>query len=255
MILRRLTESLRAQHWMTITIDFLVVVIGVFMGVQASNWNQARIERENTLRLLDQLRPELRFQLLQHEKLNGYYATTGAYANVALAGWRGDADVSDRQFVVAAYQASQITGLTYNAANWGDIFGGREIRDIRNDELRTRLIRMLTINQSLTDWHNLETDYRADVRHLIPSDIQDAIRSQCGERGSGGGDTVPSLPPRCDASMPENEVREAAATLRSDRHLPRELAWHRAAVATFLNNNNDFMITLRQLSDAIGAAQ
>ena len=32
MILRRLTENLRAQNWMAISIEFLIVVVGVFIG-------------------------------------------------------------------------------------------------------------------------------------------------------------------------------------------------------------------------------
>ena len=39
MILRRLTTNLRAQNWTAIAIDFLIVVLGVFLGIQASNWN------------------------------------------------------------------------------------------------------------------------------------------------------------------------------------------------------------------------
>lgn len=254
MILRRLSANLRAQNWTAIAIEFLIVVIGVFAGVQASNWNQARVERQDTLRLLHQLRPELRFQLAQHEKLDAYYATTGAYAKEALAAWKGDPGISDRQFVIAAYQASQITGLTYNAANWGNIFGSNQIQNIRDDNLRTRLIRVLTINDSLTDWKTLRTDYRQDVRHLIPSDIQDAIRAKCGDRAHGG-NIAETLASVCDIPLPPAEVAEAAASLRSHPKLVDELAWHRAEVSTFLNNNGEFMITLRQLAEAIDTAK
>lgn len=45
MILRRIAEHLRSQQWTLIGIDFLIVVAGVFVGIQASNLNAERIDR------------------------------------------------------------------------------------------------------------------------------------------------------------------------------------------------------------------
>src|SRR5687767_1423504 len=60
MILRRLTENLRAQNWTAIGIEFLIVVIGVFIGTQVSNWNEERIERRETERMLEHSAPSCR---------------------------------------------------------------------------------------------------------------------------------------------------------------------------------------------------
>ncbi|NNU14989.1 hypothetical protein HK107_01455 [Parvularcula sp. ZS-1/3] len=42
MILRRITQHVRAQNWFAVGIDFVIVVIGVFIGIQLGNWNDAR---------------------------------------------------------------------------------------------------------------------------------------------------------------------------------------------------------------------
>ena len=63
MILRRLTANVKAQNWTAIAIEFVIVVIGVFIGTQVSNWNQERVEKQATERMLEQLVPELRNQL------------------------------------------------------------------------------------------------------------------------------------------------------------------------------------------------
>ena len=42
MILRRITEHVKAQNWFAVGLDFLIVVVGVFIGIQVSNWNAAR---------------------------------------------------------------------------------------------------------------------------------------------------------------------------------------------------------------------
>ncbi|MEM6913880.1 MAG: hypothetical protein AAF511_07870 [Pseudomonadota bacterium] len=46
MLLRRLIDHVQAQNWTAVALDFLIVVIGVFMGIQVSNWNAARADRE-----------------------------------------------------------------------------------------------------------------------------------------------------------------------------------------------------------------
>ncbi|MEO8974521.1 MAG: hypothetical protein ABI552_01990 [Casimicrobiaceae bacterium] len=39
MILRRLSQSLKEQNWTAIWIEFVLVVAGVFVGIQVANWN------------------------------------------------------------------------------------------------------------------------------------------------------------------------------------------------------------------------
>ena len=44
MILRRLATAFRKQDWFTVLVETLIVVFGVFIGLQVNNWNAARIE-------------------------------------------------------------------------------------------------------------------------------------------------------------------------------------------------------------------
>ena len=126
MILRRLSANLRAQNWTAIGIEFLIVVVGVFIGTQVANWNQARLEKEATKRMLVQLIPELRAELAFFKNVETYYATTRRYADLAMAGWKNGGGMSDSEFVIAAYQASQISGIGINPDSWSLTFGGEQ---------------------------------------------------------------------------------------------------------------------------------
>lgn len=42
MILRRIAAHLRKQEWTAIAIDFVIVVLGVFVATQVANWNEER---------------------------------------------------------------------------------------------------------------------------------------------------------------------------------------------------------------------
>ncbi len=46
MILRSLTRHVREQNWFAVGLDFLIVVVGVFIGIQVANWNAERLERQ-----------------------------------------------------------------------------------------------------------------------------------------------------------------------------------------------------------------
>ncbi|MEO0439157.1 MAG: hypothetical protein AAF098_19945 [Pseudomonadota bacterium] len=45
MLLRRITEYVKGQNWTAVAIDFFIVVVGVFIGIQVSNWNDALADR------------------------------------------------------------------------------------------------------------------------------------------------------------------------------------------------------------------
>ncbi|MDX1625283.1 MAG: hypothetical protein R3323_02110 [Wenzhouxiangellaceae bacterium] len=42
MILRSLTRHVRAQNWFAVGLDFLIVVVGIFVGLQVTEWNERR---------------------------------------------------------------------------------------------------------------------------------------------------------------------------------------------------------------------
>jgi hypothetical protein len=39
MLLRRVTKHVTDQNWFAVVIDFFIVVVGVFIGIQVANWN------------------------------------------------------------------------------------------------------------------------------------------------------------------------------------------------------------------------
>jgi len=59
MILRRVIEHVRTQNWTAIGIDLVIVVVGVFIGIQVSSWNATQGEHARERFLLGELREEL----------------------------------------------------------------------------------------------------------------------------------------------------------------------------------------------------
>ncbi|MEM1402772.1 MAG: hypothetical protein AAGG55_05525 [Pseudomonadota bacterium] len=45
MLLRRLADAMRRQDWFTVLLEIFIVMVGIFLGLQANAWNQSRIDR------------------------------------------------------------------------------------------------------------------------------------------------------------------------------------------------------------------
>ena len=83
MLLRRVIEHVKAQNWTAVGIDFFIVVVGVFVGLQVSNWNDDRndlIQEQNYLSRLHaevieaeaSTAPAVTFRSAVQETLDGF---------------------------------------------------------------------------------------------------------------------------------------------------------------------------------------
>jgi len=59
-LLHRLINSLRTQNWTAIGLEFLVVVFGVFLGLQATNWNAGLSDRRDEAQALREIAADIR---------------------------------------------------------------------------------------------------------------------------------------------------------------------------------------------------
>jgi hypothetical protein len=252
MIFKRFAANLRAQNWFAIGIELAIVILGVFIGTLVANWNQERTAQSDTDALLRELAPEMARQKQVVQATRAYFATTQRYADVAFAGWRHDPRVSDAQFVIAAYQASQSAGLDSNGQSWTTIFGGEQLRRIEDPAIRGPLQRLMTFEYSILSYRMANTRYREDVRQVIPSPAQEAIRKSCGDRLDASRLTL-SLPPACPIDVPY--AAAAAAALRARPELVAALAQHQSTVASQIVNLDLFEAQVDALARGIRRLQ
>lgn len=60
MLLRRLAQAVRRQDWFTVVIEFVIVVAGIFVGLQVTEWNEQRQLREREAYVIAQLASDIR---------------------------------------------------------------------------------------------------------------------------------------------------------------------------------------------------
>nr|WP_297350122.1 hypothetical protein [uncultured Glaciecola sp.] len=59
MILRRIATAIKKQDWFTVLVETLIVVFGVFIGLQVNNWNTVNTARAAERQLLSQLKSDV----------------------------------------------------------------------------------------------------------------------------------------------------------------------------------------------------
>lgn len=71
MILRRITQHVKDQNWFAVGLDFLIVVTGILIAFQITNWSEARRQASQTEQALDSIKSELSILLfLSSERLS-----------------------------------------------------------------------------------------------------------------------------------------------------------------------------------------
>lgn len=72
MIIKRLAKTLRSQDWAAFSIEFIIVLLGVFLALQAEDWNQERKDRQLEQIYISRLTDEMKANyeiLADHEKI------------------------------------------------------------------------------------------------------------------------------------------------------------------------------------------
>lgn len=59
MLLRRVMEYVNAQNWFAVGVDFVIVVVGVFVGMEVANWNDVRNNKTGLVASLERLDKEV----------------------------------------------------------------------------------------------------------------------------------------------------------------------------------------------------
>ena len=183
MILRRVAEHLKAQNWFAVGIDFVIVVVGVFIGIQVANWNEARRDRESEQQYLDRLREELSGILPQVRSMQARLADRLQRIQEVrdyLASGQGREALSDRH--CAAVGTSHIyAGTIFYPPTIRELISTGRILLIRDPAVRTAI---LSFDQANADISQLRTDIQIDRRLLSrhhPELIDSALASDWAE--------------------------------------------------------------------------
>ena len=181
MILQRLATSIRKQDWFTVLIEMLIVVLGVFLGVQLGNWNAARVERQLGEDYVKRLATDLRTDLANSRLLTEYHEQV--VDAVVRTGELLSADEPDaKELIQMAYRATEINQLPPERATWDQIVSSGHLGLLPEGAVEGGLSTYYSFDAIAVTYNALEqTPYRRTLRSIIPIAIQKAIREGCSD--------------------------------------------------------------------------
>ena len=139
-ILRRLSEGLRRQDWAGVAIEFAIVVLGVFVGIQASNLNSARIDRALETEYLERIEADLDSIITTAQNQGQFEKTKSGEVAAALAMTRRQR--SDEKSLRLGHLLTAATGRlspNFESSTFSEIQNSGRLPLIKDTRLRMQL--------------------------------------------------------------------------------------------------------------------
>ena len=256
MILRHLSQSLKEQNWTAIWIEFVLLVAGVFLGIQVSNWNQQRTTDKQAKVFTERLREDLRVEVWRFAALNLYYADVVVNARATMDALEGRSELSNEALLIAAYRATQYSEYVQYRATYDELTSTGNMGLIT--DLRLRKMATETYGTKLYDNvknEGINSAYRIAFRMRVPSDVQSALASNCGDRTTHINNYESIREPLdypCTTGLPQQTIDSAAAILRADASLVPLLRLRLANIYSATSTqlmSDEVLRNLRELSE------
>lgn len=171
MILGRLADAVRTQNWFTVILEVLIVVVGIFIGLQVDAWNQTRQDKKAEKSFVAQLhddiqRAEQLSERVRHRRIENLQFAIHA-GNVLFQ--RNDRDVLSND------ECRAITGINaFNVAvadipSLDELIATGRLHILQDNELRTALLGFEQAKKSLNELILLQTLSSPDLLGTYPN--------------------------------------------------------------------------------------
>jgi hypothetical protein len=180
MIPRRIAEHVKAHNWFAVGIDFVIVVVGVFVGIQVSNWNAARQDHARAEKFLERIHAALLTDVEGVDRRLAYWGKVQDYGAAALA-YAEEGRMKNGsawETLLAFYQASQVWTYSPADATYREMTAAGEL-GLLPDALRDGLASYYDVSQRNAAIYQHFPAYREKIRGLTPSRIQSRIWDEC----------------------------------------------------------------------------
>jgi hypothetical protein len=222
MILNRLRDRMRNQDWFGVGLEVLIVVLGVFLGIQASNWNEARVERDMGRAYHQRLGEDFNANARDLDTRAFYYRQVRRHAVAALeALHRPLAADAAQQFLIDAYETTQVAPRSMKRNTWDEILSTGAMNRMGTPDEREMVSNYYLSVATIEFTFQTVTPYRGYMRARMPYDVQARVRERCPERFlvDDKFNVASRLAEHCSLGLAPARAIEAASFLREDPQL------------------------------------
>lgn len=249
MILRRVIAHFRDQEWTAIAIDFVIVVVGVFVGIQVSNWNAERERRASEMSHMGQLREEIVTNVRLLEAHQAYTRELVEAGRRALAFLEGEEPCAGKcaDLIIDFFHASQLWGTPYSRARFDE-----NVRiGFPSDETVRAKVELFYLN--LAGWNPINLTapaFRTSLRGYLSPDSSLVLWGACFDVPD---DQLERLSRDCIGDLDPADAASMLGAIHADPALAGELRFWIGQNIFALDEFPDTLRTARQAIDALDA--
>ena len=247
MILRRLSQSLKDQNWTAIWIEFILLVVGVFLGIQVANWNAARVDNVRGQAYLARIQGNLSTDLQSIQRRDVFWRQVVGYGDGAIRyAETGElVDGSAWKTVLAFYQASQVWQWATYDTTYQELSNAGELGLIKDGNLRDALTQYYAegAGSDLDYILSSQPEYRKIVRGLTPVVVSNQVWNNCWKLPNAYEQFLLD----CESPMSESDAQIVLDNYLKDPKLLSELRfWNssQGVAVKLIANNKKAMLTI-----------
>lgn len=142
MILRRFMKHVTDQNWFAVGLDLLVVISGIFLGMQVTEWNEDRKEKLLEHAYLERLLTDTKHNESQidrfaqaHERIFEQLLRVAAYVQS-----NKKDDELHAKLIKKGLSGGFLPDLVLRAATWDELVSSGKIDLIKNSDLKNALL-------------------------------------------------------------------------------------------------------------------
>lgn len=183
MILRRFMKHVSDQNWFAVGLDALVVIVGIFLGMQATEWNETRKDRIEEEQYLQRLRDDLDLQF-DHMKLRVDYLTVAQKDNELITSFLRAPEKNTLplgRVLAAFYNSTVIYPFRPISMTYDELISTGKIHLIHDINIRSHIAQYYYESAPLEGAWDVGDDnpYRLYVRSVMPLTLQNRTVTTC----------------------------------------------------------------------------
>lgn len=211
MLLRSVIKHVKAQSWFAVGLDFAIVVVGVFLGIQIGNWNEERVFDNREQALLAELRAEILEGIELSQEWQEFLASVSSAGTISItfinSGQPCSDDCWDR--VIDFFHASQFISVDLDRTVFDEL---QRVGLPSSRAVESAVTSYYTQGAGIAENLNERPAYRTLIRELIPHSMLDTLWAGCHDIFRG----VETLSRDCATEHSSGELQAVVETIRNN---------------------------------------
>jgi len=249
MLLRRFMKHTTEQNWYAVVLDIIVVIVGIFLGIQVTNWQQHLNDKDTAKQYLQRFDNDLQADIKHMSVRLEFWNQVMDYTEVSLDYLEHNTPEENEswKYLLALFQSSQVSPLLVNDITYKEIQQVGQLALITNLELRSALAKYYSFNSSVASDSIIRhlPPYRAYVRGKISSEVVNHIWNNCFDVRSLEGQELID----CESPISAQQINHMLTQIKSDpKVLEHLLFWYstQKSALQFLPHNIEQTKMLQQ---------